>query len=275
MLIIGLTGSIATGKSTVSALLASPPHSIPVIDADVLARQVVEPGTPGYQAIVSHFGPTTPDLLEEPAQSESAPGATGRGRNGRPLNRAALGRRVFGTSPTRLADRAVLNSIVHPAVRKAMLRAVAVAYFKGCWAVVLDVPLLFESGLDSLCGSVVVVGVRDPIVQMARLRARDPHLAEEDARSRVSSQEDVRVKARRCEIRTGGFVIWNDGGKDELKREVERTIGALSRSSPQWWSTVLWICPPLAAVVAAWTYWRNLQANRGWKRIELQEKAKL
>jgi dephospho-CoA kinase len=269
MIIIGLTGSIATGKSTVSKLLAGPPHNIPVIDADLLARQVVEPGTPGYKAIVSHFGPTTPDLLQEPVEG------AGQSRNGRPLNRAVLGRRVFGTSPTRRADRAVLNGIVHPAVRKAMLRAVAAAYLIGHWAVVLDVPLLFESGLDVLCGSVIVVGVTDPKVQMARLRARDPHLGEAEARDRVSSQDDVRVKARRCELRPSGVVVWNDRGKDELKREVDRAVQSLSTSSPHWWNRVLWICPPLAAVVAAWTYWRNLEANRSWKRVELQEKAKL
>ncbi|KKZ60735.1 dephospho-CoA kinase, partial [[Emmonsia] crescens] len=63
MLLIGLTGSIATGKSTVSALLSSPPYNIPIIDADIIAREVVEPGTAGYRAIVDYFGPTTPDLL--------------------------------------------------------------------------------------------------------------------------------------------------------------------------------------------------------------------
>ena len=65
MLLIGLTGSIATGKSTVSSLLQQPPYSLPVIDADLLARKVVEPGTRGYRKIVNYFGPTTPDLLQE------------------------------------------------------------------------------------------------------------------------------------------------------------------------------------------------------------------
>jgi dephospho-CoA kinase len=275
MLIIGLTGSIATGKSTVSSLLAGPPYNLPVIDADVLARQVVEPGTSAYKAIVSHFGPTTPDLLQEASQDVSQTQWADQNRHGRPLNRAVLGRRVFGMSPTRRADRAVLNGIVHPAVRKAMFWAVAMAYLKGHWAVVLDVPLLFESGLDLLCGSVIVVGVREPKIQMARLRARDPHLGEEEARDRVRSQEDVRIKGRRCEMRAGGVVVWNDGEKDELKRGVERAMQTIGASSPRWWNTVLWLSPPLAAVTAAWTYLRNLQANRAWKKVELAEKAKL
>ncbi|KAK5988923.1 Dephospho-CoA kinase CAB5 [Cladobotryum mycophilum] len=113
MLLIGLTGSIATGKSTVSSMLSSPPHSLPIIDADVLARKVVEPGTKGYDAIVKHFGPTTPDLLVPASESMPENGPDGKGR---PLNRPALGKRVFGDSEELQRDRAVLNGIVHPAV---------------------------------------------------------------------------------------------------------------------------------------------------------------
>src|ERR1700761_731224 len=89
MLLLGLTGSIATGKSTVSQILSSPPHNLPIIDADVLARQVVEPGTAGYRAIVSYFGPKTPDLLlppEDPLCGGKEHGVNGKGR---PLNRPA------------------------------------------------------------------------------------------------------------------------------------------------------------------------------------------
>ncbi|SPQ22507.1 756576f5-dad5-4c05-9785-a918a671348e [Thermothielavioides terrestris] len=227
MLIIGLTGSIATGKSTVSALLSQPPYSLPIIDADLLARQVVEPGTPAYRAIVAHFGPSTPDLLV-PADSENGMPERGPHGKGRPLNRPALGRRVFGDDAQRRADRAVLNAIVHPAVRRAMLRAVLRAYFRGERAVVLDVPLLFESRLDRFCGTVVVVAVHDPAVQMERLRKRDPHLSAEDAENRVRSQGDVRDKARRCEARGPGrgVVVWNDQGKEEL--EVESALVELA-----------------------------------------------
>ena len=124
MLLLGLTGSIATGKSTVSQILSSPPHNLPIIDADVLARQVVEPGTAGYRAIVSYFGPKTPDLLlppEDPLCGGKEHGVNGKGR---PLNRPALGRAVFGSGPDKVEARKVLNGIVHPAVRRAMWKAV-------------------------------------------------------------------------------------------------------------------------------------------------------
>ncbi|KAL8884759.1 MAG: hypothetical protein Q9215_007258, partial [Flavoplaca cf. flavocitrina] len=138
MLLIGLTGSLATGKSTVSTLLSQSPYNLPIIDADVLAREVVEPGTPGYNNILKHFQSTTPDLL---LQSPNE-------RKGRPLNRAALGRRVFGSTPSRQRDRKILNSIVHPAVRWAIAKSILYHYLCGQWAVVLDIPLLYDSRLD-------------------------------------------------------------------------------------------------------------------------------
>jgi len=283
MLLIGLTGSIATGKSTVSNILRAPPYNIPIIDADIIARQVVEPGTPGYKKIVAHFGATTPDLLLPPppppsGATDNAPAADPEPNSkGRPLNRPALGRRVFGSSEERKRDRAVLNGIVHPAVRREMYKQLLQYYVRGHWAVVLDVPLLFESGLDVLCGVVVVVAVRDPGVQIRRLRERDAHLTEEDARNRVGSQGDVREKARRCEARGEGrgVVVWNDGGREELGREVERAMVGLKRRSPGWWAWLLLLVPPLAGLAGVWTYFRNLRINRAWKELELRERAKL
>jgi dephospho-CoA kinase len=273
MLLIGLTGSIATGKSTVSALLSSPPHSLPIIDADLLARKVVEPGTSGYQSIVSYFGPTTPDLLVPASETVPQNGPDGKGR---PLNRPALGKRVFGDDPERKKDRNVLNGILHPAIRRNMYKAILWCYLTGHWAVVLDVPLLFEGGLDRLCGTVLVVAVRDPAIQMARLRARNPHLSVEDAENRVRSQTDVRVKARRCEARGKGrgVVIWNDAGKEELRREVDRAMARVLKASPRWWSWAMLFCPPAAVAVGAWTVWQNVKINRQWEEMEAREKTK-
>lgn len=259
MLLIGLTGSIATGKSTVSSILSSSPHNLPVVDADKIARQVVEPGTRAYKQIVSAFAASTPDLLHADQPN-------------RPLNRAALGRRVF--APGRDADRARLNAIVHPAVRREMLKQVASAYVRGCWGCVLDVPLLFESGWEPLCGSIVVVAVREPTTQMARLQARDPHLSAEEARDRVAAQWDVRDKAARCEKRRGeaaGVVLWNDGGQEELKRQVDEAVARLERASPRWWGRVLLLCPPLALAAALWNVVRTWYAGRSRPK----EKAKL
>ena len=275
MLLIGLTGSIATGKSTVSSILSQPPYSLPIIDADLIAREVVEPGTGGYKAIVDYFGGDTPDLLVEPSDtSMPVDGPTGLGR---PLNRPALGRRVFGDSEQRQRDRAVLNSIVHPAVRSAMLRRVLGYYVRGYWAVVLDVPLLFESRLDRWCGATLVVGVRDRAIQMRRLRERDPHLSEEEAESRVISQTDVRLKAEQSRARGEGkgLVVWNDGTREELRLQIDDAMRTLRRGSDGWWSWLLLACPPLAIVVALWRVRENARFQREWEVKSKEIKGKL
>ncbi|KAF1994856.1 dephospho-CoA kinase [Amniculicola lignicola CBS 123094] len=267
MLLLGLTGSIATGKSTVSALLSAPPYNLPIIDADLIARQVVEPGTPGYHAIVKHFLPTTPDLL--------LPDETPRGR---PLNRPALGRRVFGKGEERERDRKVLNGIVHPAVRKEMYKQMIWAYLKGSWAVVLDVPLLFESGWERYCGTILVVGVTDAAIQIQRLRARDSHLTEEDAKNRVLSQGDVREKAERCKRRGKGWgeVVWNDGAREGLEAEIRRVMADVRRRSPWWWGFLLWVCPPVGALAAVRSWWLMKGAQARWEEEKkMREKARL
>lgn len=282
MLIIGLTGSIATGKSTVSGLLSSPPYNLPIIDADLLARKVVEPSTPGYRAIVEYFGPSTPDLLL-PAENSSDGSDSANQQQLRPLNRAALGRRVFGDSEERKRDRMVLNKIVHPAVRWEVYKELAYHYLRGQWAVVLDVPLLFESGMDVICGTVMVVGVQEPAVQMQRLRARDPHLTAEDAENRVRSQVDVREKVEKTRFRNGGgqdkgargIVVWNDGDKDDLAREVEKAMQTIQQYSPRWWSWLLLIAPPLGAAAAVWNMAVNFFLQRSWDRKKKREKASL
>jgi dephospho-CoA kinase len=272
MLIIGLTGSIATGKSTVSTLLSSPPYSLPIIDADQLARRVVEPGTKGYNAIVSYFGPSTPDLLI-PASPNDPPNRP------RPLNRPALGKRVFGDSEALKRDRMVLNKIVHPAVRWEVYKALMYYYMRGYWAVVLDVPLLFESGMDLICGTVVVVGVSDPSVQMARLRARDAHLSAEDAENRVKSQGDVKGKVEKAEFRgtadARGVIVWNDGDRGQLQQEVARAISRIQGSSPQWWAWCLLVAPPLGVSVMAWNLLVNFSTRRRWGKKVDRERANL
>ena len=286
MLLIGLTGSIATGKSTVSSILTSPPYSLPIIDADIIARQVVAPGTAGYNKIVAHFSPSTPDLL---LTNEPEPIA-GKGHY---LNRPALGRRVFGDSPERARDRAVLNGIVHPAVRWEMYRQLLRHYLSGAWAVVLDVPLLFESGLDGIVGTVIVVSVSDPAIQMERLMKRDSHLTSEDARNRVLSQGDVRDKARRClarnsesgEVQRGagrkdvggprGYVLYNDTDIAALKDQIGDVMRRIQEGSPKWWAWLLLLFPPAAGLAGVATFLRNRRINEAWKGLELDRKAKL
>lgn len=131
-IVIGLTGGIATGKSTVSSLLKA--AGIPIIDADIIARQVVEPGTPALAKIQATFG----NEVLFPDGS---------------LDRKKLGSIIFNDE----VKRKQLNKIVHPAVRKAMLWQMLGYWIKGYKYCVMDVPLLIEGGLWQWVGLVVVV----------------------------------------------------------------------------------------------------------------------
>lgn len=269
MLIIGLTGSIATGKSTVSKLLGSPPYSLPIVDADKIARQVVEPGTAGYTAVVKAFGPTTPDILEPPSLENG--GELGPGGKGRPLNRHALGRRVFDKGTE--ADRKLLNSILHPRIGREMFKQIILAYLRGSWAVVLDIPLLFESRWEPYCGVIMVVAVKDPEVQVQRLMDRDAHLSETDARKRMATQVDVREKAKRAQHRgrDRGVVLWNDAGKAELKESLDSAMAWIKRKSPRWWALLLLLNPPLMLVVMQMNLVWGVYTQHAWLQKKKQD----
>lgn len=187
MLKVGLTGGIGAGKSEVSWLLVE--HGAVLIDADRIAREVVEPGTPGLAAVVDAFGE---DVL--------APDGS--------LDRPKLGSIVFA-DPAKLA---VLNSIVHPLVgaRSRDLENAASADA----VVVHDVPLLAENGLAALYDLVIVVDA-SPSTQLDRL-IRLRGMTEEDARARMAAQA---TRDKRLEI--ADVVIDNDVPLQELERRVE------------------------------------------------------
>ncbi len=189
---LGLTGGIASGKSTVADLLAG--HGAVLVDADVLAREVVEPGTPGLAAVVERFGTGV---------------LTPAGR----LDRPALGRLVFGADDDATRARRDLEAIVHPAVRA---RAAELEAAAGPDQVVVHViPLLVETGQAGSFDLVVVVDV-DPDVQRARLRARDG-LDTAAADARVAAQV-----AREERLAAADVVIDNSGTPADLVRHVDR-----------------------------------------------------
>ena len=203
----------------------------------------------------------------------------GVGRNAtREINRAALGRRVFGDGEARRRDREALNGIVHPLVRAAMARELLGFFVKGCWAVVCDVPLLYESGLDVFVSVVLMVAVSSPEVQMRRLRQRDTALSEQEAVDRVGSQMGVGEKVARTRARGPGRgkVLVNDGDRGDLEREVRRAVrevrGEGGGRAWGWWL----VGSPLGAVgVGAWEVWMGWRARRRWELERERERARL
>ena len=195
--IVGLTGGIGSGKSTVARMLAS--RGAAVIDADRLARAVVAPGTPTLAKIVERFGATF---------------LTAEGE----LDRRRLGQRVFG-DPEALA---ALNGIVHPAVAEAMQAEATAARDSGASVIVYDVPLLFENGLERMYRPVIVVTV-DPEVQRDRILARDG-LSPEEIEARISAQMPLSEKVARADI-----VIDNNGDLAATERQVDAAFAALTK----------------------------------------------
>ncbi|KQX53475.1 MULTISPECIES: dephospho-CoA kinase [unclassified Streptomyces] len=195
MLKVGLTGGIGAGKSEVSRLLVS--YGAVLIDADRIAREVVEPGTPGLAAVVEAFGDGV---------------LTGEGA----LDRPKLGSIVFA-DPDRLAT---LNAIVHPLVgaRSAELQGRAVPGD----VVVHDVPLLTENGLAPLYDLVVVVDA-SPETQLDRL-VRLRGMAESEARARMAAQA---TRAQRLAV--ADVVIDNNGPLDALEPQVRKVWEELER----------------------------------------------
>ncbi|SCY73298.1 dephospho-CoA kinase [Paenibacillus polysaccharolyticus] len=187
---IGLTGGIATGKSSVSAYLAS--KGALLIDADVIAREVMLPGHPVLAAAVQRFGQA---ILNEDGT----------------LDRKKLGSIVFQHPEERKA----LEAITHPAIRKEMReRAAAYELKHPDKLVVSDIPLLYESGLEEGFTEVMVVYV-PRAVQLERLMNRD-QMTQADAEARIAAQMDIERKKERADI-----VIDNSGSWAQTEKQLE------------------------------------------------------
>jgi dephospho-CoA kinase len=190
----GLTGGIASGKSTVARILRE--LGATVIDADLLAREVVEPGQPAFEEIRA----TWPEVI----------GADGR------IDRAKLGEIVFSSA----AERAILNGITHPRIGEESARRTQEAEARGEPLAFYEAALIVENRLDEGLDGLVVVSVPEAL-QLARLKARDG-LSEAAARARVAAQLPLAEKVRRAT-----HVIDNGGTPAQTRAAVERLYETL------------------------------------------------
>jgi dephospho-CoA kinase len=195
LLTVGLTGNIGAGKSTVARLLVA--HGAHLVDADQVAREVVEPGAPAYQPLVDRFGTAVLDV------------------DGR-IDRPKLAEVAFA-DPATLAD---LNAIVHPAIGVAMIEG------KDAWkdtddVVVMDIPLLKEFHKEMLALDAVVVVDVSPEVRMERLVGQRG-MAEDDVRARMAAQP-----TREERLAGADYVIDNSGDAAHLAAEVDRVWAEL------------------------------------------------
>jgi dephospho-CoA kinase len=195
VLLVGLTGGIGSGKSTVARLLEK--RGAVVFDADLLAREAVEPGTPGHAAVIERFGA---DVL--------APGGE--------LDREALASIVFADP----AARRDLEQIVHPEVRRLFAEG-SEAYRDTNRVVVFSAPLLVETGMHTAFEVLVVVSAT-VATQIERLM-RQRGMSEPSIRARIDAQAPLEDKAAAAD-----FLVDNEGSLDELESQVERLWNDLS-----------------------------------------------
>lgn len=193
--VIGLTGGIASGKSTVSNMLKN--LGIRVVDADQISREVVEVGKPAYQQILSVFGD---EILHQD----------------KTINREKLGAIIFGDH----SKREQLNKIVHPAVRKEMLNGVEEEKAKNSKAVVLDIPLLFESKLTYMVDKTILVYV-DEKTQLKRLMERNGY-TEKEAKMRIESQLPLYTKKDLSDE-----IIDNNGTIEQTEKQLHEILKKL------------------------------------------------
>ncbi|KAG7637657.1 Dephospho-CoA kinase [Arabidopsis thaliana] len=197
MRIVGLTGGIASGKSTVSNLFKA--SGIPVVDADVVARDVLKKGSGGWKRVVAAFGE---EILLPSGE----------------VDRPKLGQIVFSSD----SKRQLLNKLMAPYISSGIFWEILKQWASGAKVIVVDIPLLFEVKMDKWTKPIVVVWVSQE-TQLKRLMERDG-LSEEDARNRVMAQMPLDSKRSKADV-----VIDNNGSLDDLHQQFEKVLIEIRR----------------------------------------------
>lgn len=196
MKVIGLTGGIACGKSSVGAILRK--LGVKVIDADEIAHRIYLPGTSGFTEVIREFGS---DILDTDGQ----------------INRKRLGEIVFQSPKAR----AKLEEITHPAIIQEVNDLIRAAKSENCPLLVVEVPLLFEAGLEEMFDYIWVVSAR-PDVQLKRLMQRN-HLTPEQATARLSAQLPLSKKEGKADV-----IVYNNNELYHLEDEIKRLLETVS-----------------------------------------------
>jgi dephospho-CoA kinase len=198
MIAYGLTGGVGVGKSAVGALIAE--RGVPIVDTDVIAREVVHPGTEGFRLVVERFGP---EILNTEGM----------------LDRRALAELVFADSEKRKE----LEGILHPLIRGVWKRRISQCREEGARAAVVVIPLLFETGAEGQLDKVICVACTE-VTQKARLRERD--WDEEEISNRIAAQLSLKEKMERAD-----YVIWNESSLDICCRQLDRIAGLTAQKA--------------------------------------------
>ncbi|EPZ35498.1 CoaE-domain-containing protein [Rozella allomycis CSF55] len=209
MYIVGLTGGISSGKSQAS--LKFQELGIRVIDADLISHKLLQPNSPIYNKIINEFGR---DILSDTNE----------------IDRKKLGKIVFDSE----TKRKILNSIMHPAIKKRIIGDVIFSFITLQRMIVLDIPLLFETGLDAYVNETIVVFC-DEETQIERLIHRD-RISKEDAMIRLKSQMPLNKKILLADV-----VFDNSKSINELNDQV---VSYVQKRYPSFLRTIMWLISP-------------------------------
>ncbi|CAF2378494.1 unnamed protein product [Rotaria sp. Silwood2] len=226
MIILGLTGGIATGKTSASEYFKS--QGISIVDADLIARLVVEPDRPAYYHILKHFGHL--NILES---------------NSRYIDRKRLGELIF----TNEQMRKQLNKCTHGYIRREALQQLIKYFFQLKPIVIWDVPLLFEVGLDRYLSHTLVISC-DQTIQLDRLKQRDAMNDNQQALQRINAQMNLSEKCGRAR-----YVIDNNGTKDVLHKQLKDFLLTIQ---PNQLNTIAWfiiLCIPMSFIYGSLRFW--------------------
>ncbi|XP_029157425.1 dephospho-CoA kinase domain-containing protein [Nylanderia fulva] len=229
MFLVGLTGGIATGKSSVAAIFRE--HGIPVIDADLIARKVVEPGKPAWCKIQKEFGPDV--FLDN-----------------KYLDRTKLGDLIFND----VEKRKKLNAITHPDIYKEIYWQTVKYFLQGYPFIVMDLPLLFETGhMLNYLHKIIVVTCEEEL-QLQRLIERSG-FTEAKAKLRIAAQMSLEKKAEMA-----NFVIENSGNMSDTREQTIKVINVLKYSKHHWkLRFLLGFC---CTILLAGAYWFRNRSSR-------------
>ncbi|XP_054712669.1 dephospho-CoA kinase domain-containing protein-like [Uloborus diversus] len=208
MFLVGLTGGISTGKSSVALMLRS--MGVEVIDADIVAREVVEPQKRAWRRIRKEFG----DAVFHTDGS---------------LNRKAMAAVIFAEPD----KRKLLNSITHPEIYKSIFWKCLKLFFSGHQFAVIDLPLLFESGQMVKYLHKTIVVACEPHQQIERLMNRDK-LSESEALARINAQMPLQDK-----IKLADFVIYNNDSEDLTKNQIQSVVSQLRNFKTHWRNRII------------------------------------
>lgn len=207
MYLVGLTGGIASGKSTVSSIFRDE-YKVPVIDADLIARKVVIPGRLGWKRVRKIFG-------NEILNSDQT------------INRDKLGEIIFSDA----SKRRQLNSALHTLILLEIIKEILYYLICGYRFVILDIPLLFETKIGlNLLGFKLVVYCQNEEEQIKRLLKRNPNLTKEDAIKRIQSQMDNEKR-----LKLADYCIDNSKDLDYTRNQVEKIFKILNKSNKYLW----------------------------------------